>query len=131
MRCWAAYSPVLSVNHVEMSRLEFDLTGPPSLVEPRLERAVEAEQGVPALAGNSLNPVVLFAGRGLGAKVDVHRAVRVHPKIPILADGGRPPLVGLEHRAGLAVVKNDRPELFDRVVGGQVQLVVFAAIERL
>src|SRR5512135_2101910 len=101
MRCWAAYSPVLSVNDVEISRLEFDLTGPPSLVEPRLERAVEAEQGVPALAGNSLNPVVLFAGRGLGAEINVHRAVRVHLKIRVLASSGWPSLVGLEHRAGL------------------------------
>ena len=38
---------------------QFGFTGPPGLVEPGLQGPVEAEEHVPALAGDSLNPVVL------------------------------------------------------------------------
>ena len=33
---------------------QFELAGPPSLVEPRLDRAVEAQVDVPAFAGDGL-----------------------------------------------------------------------------
>lgn len=42
---------------------QLDLTRSPGLVEPGLGRAVEAEDRVPTLARNSLNPVALFAFR--------------------------------------------------------------------
>ena len=41
---------------------QFDFARPPGLVEPGLERAVEAQDGEPALAGDGLDPV------GLGAR---------------------------------------------------------------
>lgn len=49
-----------------------NLTGPPSFVEPRLERAVEAKERVPSFAGDGLHPVVLLAGGRLGPEIDVH-----------------------------------------------------------
>jgi hypothetical protein len=52
---------------------QFDLTQPPGLVGPRFERAVEAEEHVPAFARDGLNPVVRLAGRRL-ADVDVTSA---------------------------------------------------------
>lgn len=61
--------------------LEFDLTRPPGLVEPRLERAVEAQDGELGLPGSGLNPVRFLAGRRLRAEINVHRAVGVHQQI--------------------------------------------------
>lgn len=49
-----------------------NLAGPPSFFEPRLERAVEAQERVPSFAGDGLHPIVLFANRRLGPEIDVH-----------------------------------------------------------
>ena len=49
-----------------------DLAGPPGLVEPGLERPVEAKHQEPALAGHGLEPVRLFAGGRLRTEVHVH-----------------------------------------------------------
>jgi hypothetical protein len=54
------------MNYVNESRLAFDLSRPPRLGEPRLERAIKAQDDLLSLAGNRLNPVVLLPGRGLG-----------------------------------------------------------------
>ncbi|MDJ0817523.1 MAG: hypothetical protein QNJ58_15040, partial [Desulfobacterales bacterium] len=40
---------------------QFNLPGPPGLLEPRFERAVEAQDGEPAFAGDGLDPVVFFS----------------------------------------------------------------------
>src|SRR5450631_1637970 len=61
------------------SGLQFDIARPPGLVEPRLQRAVEAQADVVARAGHGLHPVLLLACRCLGAEPDGDAAVRVHP----------------------------------------------------
>src|SRR5262245_38137133 len=43
--------------------LLFDLSGPPGLVEPRLQRTVEAKDYKPALTGDRLHPIVFEIGR--------------------------------------------------------------------
>ena len=47
------------------------ITRTPGLLEPRLERPIEAEQHVPALAGDRLDPVVVLAVRGFRPEEDV------------------------------------------------------------
>ena len=49
---------------------QLDLPRLPGFVEPRLERAVEAQHGVPAFAGNGLDPVRFMACRSGRAEVD-------------------------------------------------------------
>src|ERR1700733_6133545 len=49
----------------------------PGLVEPWLERAVEAEERKPGFAGDRLDPVRLLALRGRGAEVQVVGSVGV------------------------------------------------------
>src|SRR5260370_24576590 len=48
------------------------LSRPPSLVEPRLKRTVEAQEGAPAFAGDGLHPVVFLAQRSLRSEIDIH-----------------------------------------------------------
>lgn len=49
-----------------------NLAGSPSFVEPRLERAVEAQERVPSFAGDGLHPIILLAGRRIGPEIDVN-----------------------------------------------------------
>src|SRR5262249_41742043 len=49
-----------------------DLSRPPSLIEPRLQRTVEAHQSGPALAGDGLHPVVFLADRSLRSEIDIY-----------------------------------------------------------
>ena len=97
---------------------QHDIVRSPRLVEPRFERAVESQGGVPTLAGDGLNPVAFLAGWRLRAEPDIHRTIGIHQQAFGLAAHRRPVLVGLEHRAGLAVVNNHGPEIFDRMFGG-------------
>ena len=50
---------------------QLDLARPPGLVEPRLGRTIEAQDGKPAFAGNGLDPVRLLAGRWFRAEVEI------------------------------------------------------------
>ena len=84
------------MNGVGKSRLEFDLSRPPSLVEPRLQRAIKAQDGVPALAGDGLHPVLLLAGRGFGTEIDIDRPVGVNQESLGLAADARELLIGLD-----------------------------------
>ena len=77
-----------SFHQLELSRL-------PGLVEPRFQRAVEPENGIPALARNGLRPVRCLAGGGLGAEVEIHRAVVIHQQLVPLAAFARERLAGL------------------------------------
>src|SRR5215469_9189420 len=97
-------------------RLKFDLTGTPRLVEPRLKRAVETQQSVPAFAGYGLNPVRLPTRRCLGAEVNVYGAVGICLQSLGLAAHRGPVLIRLQHRAGLIVVEDYRPEVLYRNV---------------
>src|SRR5512135_3909643 len=62
-----------------------DVVGPPGLVEPRFEGAIEAQDREPGPAGDRLHPVAFLAGRRLRAEVHVHRAVGVHLQRLVLA----------------------------------------------
>jgi len=96
-------------------------------VEPRLKRPVEAQEDVPAFAGNGLHPIVLMATRSLWAEPDIDRLVVINLESLCLAADAGILLVGLEHRAGLIVVEQQGPEILDGYVGRQVQLVSLAS----
>src|SRR5271169_1696425 len=57
--------------------LQLEFAWLPGLVKPWFERAVEAQDGEPSSAGNSLNPVVFFTGWRLRTKVEVVGTVGV------------------------------------------------------
>src|SRR5688572_16928209 len=59
-----------------------DVGQPPRLVEPRLQRAVEAKKGEPALGGDGLHPVCGAVG-ALGAEVHVDASVGVDVGPPL------------------------------------------------
>ena len=50
---------------------QLDLTRPPSLVDPGLQRAIHAQDNEPALARDGFQPVFLFARGRFGSEVDV------------------------------------------------------------
>lgn len=125
-----AEAPVEAVLELR-SGLQLDFTRPPVLVEPQLERSVQAKDHEPAFAWNRLHPVVLPFRGCLGSEVDIHRAVRIDLDPLVLTADARGVLVGLHHRAGLVVIDDDRPEILHRDVRRQAQLVVLAAIERI
>src|SRR6516225_8689631 len=108
-----------------------NLTRPPGLIEPRLQRAVEPQDGVPALARNGLYPVAFLAGRRFGTEVHVRRLILVNHDALLLATEAWELLVSLEHRARLIVVEHHRPEVLRRDVRRQVQLVGLPAVQRL
>ena len=105
---------------------QLDLAGSPSLVEPRLQRTIQAQQCVPALAGNRLHPVALLAGRRTRPEVDVDRGVGVDLESLGLAADGRPLLIGLQHGTRLVVIKDDGPEVRHRNVRRKAKPVVAA-----
>ena len=53
-------------------RLKLDLPRLPGLVEPRVERTVEAQDHEPPFAWNRLHPVILKPFRRARAKIDIH-----------------------------------------------------------
>src|SRR5512144_890408 len=110
---------------------QLDLPGPPGLVEPWLERPVETQADVPSLAGDGLDPVGLLSDWRLGTEVDVGRRVGVDGDVRLLATDARELLVGLQHRARLRVVHEDRPEVLRRDRSRQVQPVALRAVEVL
>ena len=64
------HSPGYSAAARLLHRLDISRT--PSLVKPRLKRAVETQEGVPALAGDGLHPIVFLARRSLRSEIDIH-----------------------------------------------------------
>jgi hypothetical protein len=93
---------------------QFDLTQSPFLREERFERAVEAKQREPTLAGQGLNPVTPLYPRRLGrTELDRRGAVRIRfgsGRRIALATGTRLALRRVEHRARLVVVEREGPE---------------------
>src|SRR6266446_844917 len=86
---------------------KFNFTRAPRLVEPRLERPVEAQECIPAFAGNRLHPVAFLAGGSLRAEPDIHGLVVVDLEtLRQAADAGKL-LVGLEHRTSLVIVDGE------------------------
>src|SRR6516162_8999016 len=108
-----------------------DLPRLPRLVEPWLQRTVEAEDRVESLARYRLYPVAFLAGRRFGTEVHVRRLILVNHDALLLATETWEMLVSLEHRARLVVVKHHRPEVLRRDVRRQVQLVGLRAVQRL
>src|SRR5208283_4482213 len=93
---------------------QFDLAQPPLLGEERLQRAVKAEQCVPALGRIGLDPIALaHAGRLGRSKIDSGGAVGVGRRRRswiALAASARIASRGLQHGTGLVVVKGERPK---------------------
>ena len=110
--------------------LDFDLARPPSLSEPRLQRPAESQHDIPTLSRDGLDPVALFAGWSLRAKVDIHRFVSVHQKPFGLAAYTGELLISLQHRTCLVTVNDQGPELLHGNTCWQMQHVHPAAIER-
>src|SRR5580700_902995 len=116
---------------MDVSLNQFELTGLPCLVEPRLQWAVKAQKDVPTFVWNGLNPVGFAAfGRGW-AKPNIYRAVGVDDNALCLAADAGELFIGLQHRAGLIVIDNERPEILRWDVRRQVNLVGLAAVQRL
>src|SRR6185312_12748394 len=112
---------------------QFDLAQPPFLREERFKRAVETKQGEPTLAGHGLDPVTPLDARRLGW-TEVNRRGAVCLRFGgggriALAAGARIALRRVEHRAGLVVVKRERPERSGGNAFRQRYLVGFAAVE--
>ena len=100
----------------------FDLTWAPCLVEPGLFRAVEAQDGEPALAGAGLNPVGCALRWPLRPDGEQHAAIRVGPQVFAHAVDARELLVGgLQHGSCLRVVNDERPEVLRRHVSRDPQ----------
>src|ERR1700733_11549900 len=95
---------------------QLKLTGLPSLVKPRLQRPVQAQEDIPTFVGNSLYPVGLMALRCGGAKPDIYRGVRVHDDTLCLATDAGELFISLQHRAGLIVIDDEWPEILCRNV---------------
>ena len=84
------------------------------------------------LAGNRLHPVrspCRAAPSGRSTRRPSRRRSTSRPLFWLLTLGNC--WIGLQHRAGLVVVDDHRPEVLDRDVGRQMQPVVLAAVERI
>ena len=114
-----------------MSFNQFELPGLPGLIKPRLQRAIEAEEYVPTFTRNGLHPVALMTFWRGGPEPNIHRRVGIHDNSLFLAPDAGELLIGLQHRTGLIVVDDERPEVLRRNIGGQVNLIGFAAIQWL
>src|SRR5262249_36308743 len=88
----------------------------PRFVEEGLLRTVQPQDHAPAFAGPRLHPVDFLAGRSLGAKIHIHRRVGIDDDALFLAANTWKLFVSLEHRTGLGVVENERPEILGRNV---------------
>src|SRR5262249_2124464 len=112
-------------------RYQLDFSGSPGLIEPRFQRAIEAKNDEPALAGNHLHPVMLKTGRRFGAEIDIDGAIHIDLEIRGVTAHARELLIGLQHPPRLVGVEDDRPEILGRNVGGKVQFVGLGAVERM
>src|SRR5712671_7971091 len=86
-----------------------NLSGSPSLVEPRCERTVQPQEGVPALPRDRLHPVRFLARGSLWSEINVHRTIRIDQQSLGQTTDSRGLLIGLEHRACLVIVERERP----------------------
>src|SRR5271165_2418742 len=109
--------------------LQLEFARLPSLVKPRLQRTVEAQDGEPSSAGNGLNPVAFFTGWRLRTEVEVVGAVSVLLDPAAVASFGRKRLVRLKHGSRLCVVNDHRPKVLGWRVSRYVQLVALPSVE--
>jgi hypothetical protein len=108
-----------------------EIARPPCLVEEWLERAIEANQHVVALARHGLDPVALLAFRCPRAEPHRVRAVGIGLHGGIQAVEAGEFLVGLKPRAVLAVIDHERPEILGRNRSRQCDRAGLAAIEEV
>src|SRR5277367_3298098 len=108
---------------------QFDLFEPPRLVEPWLQRTIEAKDHPPPFSRNGLYPVACLARRGSWAEVHIIRTVRVLLYILALASKARKAGIGLQFRARLCVVHHDRPERLGWHIWRQMQFVGLRTIQ--
>ena len=110
---------------------QLNLPGPPGLIEPSLERAIDSQSNPPAFTGDGLYPVGFLTRRRNRAEKDIHRVIRVDDdSFPLVACAGKL-LVRLQQRACLRIVDDHRPEVLRWYVWRQVQPVTLRAIEVL
>src|SRR5664279_2430481 len=102
----------------------------PTLVEDSLFRAVQAEPREPFLTTLGVDPVRAFPRGRLGAKVEVHRAVRVLAQT-LVERTEREVLCVQEEARRLQAVNGDRPEFAHRHIGRHVKAVVIPAFQRI
>src|SRR5271167_942061 len=109
--------------------LQLEFARLPSLVKPRLQRAVEAKDGEPPSAGNGPNPVTFFTRRRLRTEVEVVGAVSVLLDARAVASLRGKLLVRLKHGSRLCVVNDHRPKVLGWRVSRYIQFVVLTAVE--
>src|SRR5271166_6769672 len=107
----------------------FDVRQLPAFVQDGLLRPVHAEPREPLLVALGVEPVRLFAGRRLRAKVEVYRAIGVLGQALVERAKGEVRCVQEETRR-LQAVDGDRPKFAHRYVCRDVEAVVIPAFER-
>ena len=123
------HSPYLKLTVRLLCQLDFPR--PPGLVKPGHERAIHAQDHKPAFTLGGFQPVVLVPLGRPGSEIDVVGTVIVGSDALGLTADGREGLAGLQHRARLAVVNRHCPEVVNRHIGRNVQLVGLAAVKGL
>src|SRR5580658_7913206 len=88
-----------SLHQLEFARL-------PCLVEPRLQRTVEAQQNIPAFAGCGLHPVGFVASWRCPCYMNVYEGMGNDDDGFIFTADARKLLVGLQHRTSFVVVND-------------------------
>ena len=78
----------------------------PSLVKPRLQRAIKPKNRVPTRFRNRLYPIILLASRRFRPEIDIHRTIGINQKPFSLTTDTRKLLIGLDLRSRLVAVKN-------------------------
>ena len=102
-----------------------------SLVEPGLCRTIEAQQGVPARTRDRLHPVLFPAPAGAFGPKKTSTELSAFTLRPSVWLPTVRMLVSLDHRACLIVVEDDRPEILDRNIRRQMQLVRLPPVKRI
>src|SRR5262245_52299357 len=93
--------------------MQFQIARLPGLLEPGLQRPVEAQKDTVALARRGLDPVPFIAGRRFRSKPDGDTTVGVLLDRRKGAVDPRQFLVGREERTGLVVVDREGPEILN------------------
>jgi hypothetical protein len=86
---------------------QLDLPWSPSLVKPRLKRAIKPKNRVPTRARICLYPIILLASRRFRPEIDIHRTIGINQKPFSLTTDTRKLLIRLNLRSRLVAVKNN------------------------
>ena len=102
----------------------------PGSVEVLFSRTIETEVRKPVFILIGLNPIRLFSGGSLGAKVEINGAISVRlDPLDQAADFCALILPVLDDRSMLKLINAERPELSCGRIGGNGEFVGLAAIE--